>query len=325
MNKKILRNSISAFVIVVMVASVFALPIFSDNHKVHAASKAKITFNANNGKFTAKKYTKKKSYNKSITLGKKIGKLPNLKRTGYTFKGWYTKKTGGKKVTKKFVIKKNVKLYARWTPKNYNVTYDPQNYSGIFTKLMKFNSTHYTPSLEGYKFAGWYDSKGSKHEKHTVAKDIRLTGKWSASHPLSINLELMNQIGKGKTVIKSEVSGFDYEIDIDIPNCGPYTLQYYKNPDNTETIYYFKDDICRQIFTYTSVLFPNTKIEHDINDYIALYGKPTIHQGNLSKGWVEFKIASMRFIVTPLNDKVRTNSQISISNLSSTESFDLWD
>jgi uncharacterized repeat protein (TIGR02543 family) len=44
------------------------------------------------------------------------GKLPKPKRTGYIFKGWYTKKTGGKKVSAStlYRITKNLTLYAHW-------------------------------------------------------------------------------------------------------------------------------------------------------------------------------------------------------------------
>lgn len=60
-----------------------------------------------------------KSYGKAIKKGKKYGKLPNPTRTGYKFKGWYTKKSGGKKITKSSKVKssKNHTLYARWKKK----------------------------------------------------------------------------------------------------------------------------------------------------------------------------------------------------------------
>jgi uncharacterized repeat protein (TIGR02543 family) len=44
----------------------------------------------------------------------KLGKLATPKRTGYTFQGWYTAKSGGKKVTSATKATKNVTLYAHW-------------------------------------------------------------------------------------------------------------------------------------------------------------------------------------------------------------------
>jgi len=85
------------------------------NHSLFAQWKAasyKVKFNVNKGK-------KIKTKSKSVTYAKKFGKLPTPKRSGYTFKGWYTKKVGGKKVTKNSTVKitKATTLYAHWKKK----------------------------------------------------------------------------------------------------------------------------------------------------------------------------------------------------------------
>jgi uncharacterized repeat protein (TIGR02543 family) len=75
----------------------------------YAASKSvKIGFNANGGSVDKK--------SKKATYGKKIGKLPTPTRKGYYFKGWYTQKLGGKKITKSSTVKyrKAKTLYAHW-------------------------------------------------------------------------------------------------------------------------------------------------------------------------------------------------------------------
>jgi endo-1,4-beta-xylanase len=77
--------------------------------KYNEASKTiKVTFNANGGKKLSKK---------SITLksNTKIGKLPTVECKNYIFKGWYTKKSGGTKVTKSTKLKKSTTLYAHWS------------------------------------------------------------------------------------------------------------------------------------------------------------------------------------------------------------------
>lgn len=71
----------------------------------------KITYNVNGGtKLSAKKKTKQVSY------GAKYGTLVTPKRKGYTFTGWYTKKSGGTKITKTSTVKitKATTLYAHW-------------------------------------------------------------------------------------------------------------------------------------------------------------------------------------------------------------------
>lgn len=97
--------------------------------------KYKIKFNANKGKVSKK--------SKKVQAGKKYGSLPNPKRKNYKFKGWYTKKTGGKRVTKNTIIKnlKRHTLYAHWfgpkgtgktiTKAEYNRIKDDMSYSQV--------------------------------------------------------------------------------------------------------------------------------------------------------------------------------------------------
>jgi uncharacterized repeat protein (TIGR02543 family) len=75
----------------------------------------------------AKKYTVKLDANKGkvkpaslkVYREAKYGKLPTPTRKGYKFKGWYTKKSGGSKITAASTvkIKKTTKFYAHWTKK----------------------------------------------------------------------------------------------------------------------------------------------------------------------------------------------------------------
>ena len=67
-----------------------------------------VSFDANKGK-KVKKTLK-------IAKGDTYGKLPKTTREGYEFLGWYTKKTGGTKVTAKTVFqgKDDQVLYAHW-------------------------------------------------------------------------------------------------------------------------------------------------------------------------------------------------------------------
>jgi uncharacterized repeat protein (TIGR02543 family) len=54
---------------------------------------------------------------KKVTEGEAYGALPTPTRTGYSFEGWYTKKTGGTEVTSSSTVR-NVSretLYAHWT------------------------------------------------------------------------------------------------------------------------------------------------------------------------------------------------------------------
>jgi uncharacterized repeat protein (TIGR02543 family) len=90
-------------------------PATVTNHTtLHAQWKAKtytVKMNANGGKGLTKKQASKK-----VTYDKKYGKLATPKRAGWKFKGWYTKKKGGTKITAKSTVRitKNTTLYAQW-------------------------------------------------------------------------------------------------------------------------------------------------------------------------------------------------------------------
>ncbi len=186
------RNIISALIITVMIAGIFALPVLSGSYSVDAAAKkVKVTYSANGGKFTAKKYAKKKSYSKKITKGKKLGTLPKVKRTGYTLKGWYTKKSGGKKVSKKTKIKKSTRLYARWTANTYTVTFNANGGTvSPASKTVKYNGTYGTlpaPSNDYGIFLGWYNSGGAKitpANTYNIAGNSTLTAKWTTNYEI---------------------------------------------------------------------------------------------------------------------------------------------
>ena len=54
-------------------------------------------------------------YSAEFTVGSTYGNLPTPQRDGYTFKGWYTSKSGGAKITKNTVVlSSSTAVYARW-------------------------------------------------------------------------------------------------------------------------------------------------------------------------------------------------------------------
>ncbi|MDR1768895.1 MAG: InlB B-repeat-containing protein, partial [Propionibacteriaceae bacterium] len=77
-----------------------------------AGEKRKIKFYANGGKSLKPK-------TKTVVYGSKYGSLAKVKRSGYKFTGWYTKKKGGKRVKAAAIVKstKTLKLYAHWKKK----------------------------------------------------------------------------------------------------------------------------------------------------------------------------------------------------------------
>ena len=120
-NKKSIKVLFAILLSSVMMFSIVATSSFAtntdttdNNQKVITKAKAatcKVTLNANGGKIGSKK-TKVSNVKKGSKIGKQ---LVTPKRSGYTFNGWYTKKTGGKKITKTTKVSKKVTYYAQWT------------------------------------------------------------------------------------------------------------------------------------------------------------------------------------------------------------------
>ena len=105
------RNKlISVFIIAIIAILMLSVALGSVQAVDAAPKKVKITWNANGGKIGT-------ANTKATTVikGKKIGKLPKTPtKVGYTFKGWYTKKSGGTKITKATKVKKKVTYHAQW-------------------------------------------------------------------------------------------------------------------------------------------------------------------------------------------------------------------
>lgn len=116
---------------------------------------------------------------KSVTLPKNaaLGKhMPS--RYGYVFKGWYTKKSGGTKVTSKTKITKSRTLYAHWKADMVKVKFDANG--GHFTSGSKTRTKQVGKAIgtlpkvskKGYRCIGWYpyDKKGGYWSSYRLSK-----------------------------------------------------------------------------------------------------------------------------------------------------------
>ncbi|MDR0817195.1 MAG: helix-hairpin-helix domain-containing protein [Clostridiales Family XIII bacterium] len=76
--------------------------------KITLPKPVKIKFNGNGGTVS--------SADKTVFKGLKFGTLPTAKRSGYTFKGWFTTKKGGSCITSDTVVKltRTKTYYAHW-------------------------------------------------------------------------------------------------------------------------------------------------------------------------------------------------------------------
>lgn len=115
-----------------------------------AITKYTVTLNTNGGKAL-------KNNKLQVEYGQTFGKLPKPKRKGYIFKGWYTKKSKGTKITSKSKMKykKNMTLYAHWNKS---------------AKIVKCKIVHFRKGPGVSKKVLGYIKKGKKVE---ILKKVR--------------------------------------------------------------------------------------------------------------------------------------------------------
>lgn len=141
---------------------------YPSNHTLFARWKGKeykISFQVNGGKGNIK--------SKKVVYGSTYGGLTNPKRQGYEFKGWYTAKKGGKKVTSrsKVSLTKNQTFWARWK----KVSVD--RVSSV--KLTNPSSKILSIKIKGVKGADGYqidyalNSAMTKSKKKVVSSDTK--------------------------------------------------------------------------------------------------------------------------------------------------------
>jgi len=95
-----------------------------------------------------------------VAKGKAVGALPVPTREGYSFTGWYTKKSGGTKITTKTKVTKDVAYYAHWTAKKYKVSAAVSakaagSVSGAGAKTYGSKVTLKATPKKGYVFVKW--------------------------------------------------------------------------------------------------------------------------------------------------------------------------
>ena len=139
-----------------------------------------------------------------------LGTLPTATRTGYTFKGWSTSKTGTVNVNTTTKVTADVTYYAVWTINSYTWTFDANGGTGDTTKTLNYNATLSTlptasrasTAANNYTFAGWFDTDASTGGTQ-LTTSTKCTGNktWYARWTASIRqYKLTVTAGTGGTV-----------------------------------------------------------------------------------------------------------------------------
>lgn len=116
-----------------------------------------VKFNDNKGTALSK--------SKTVTYNQKYGTLPKASRKGYSFSGWYTKKSGGTKVTasKLYKQKGNQTLYAHWKKVTVKKA-ELKSLNKLSGKKLKVTAKT-TTGAKGYQVVIATNSKFSKNKK----------------------------------------------------------------------------------------------------------------------------------------------------------------
>ena len=125
--------------------------------------------------------------NRIITKNTEYGELPQISRTGYTFKGWFTEREDGIEIksTDIFDGNSNITLYAHWEINRYTVIFNSVNGTSIDSQEVNYNEKVTRPSnptKEGYTFKEW-QLNGNLYDFDTLVTDnITLTAVYTINH-----------------------------------------------------------------------------------------------------------------------------------------------
>ena len=115
-----------------------------------------VTFDANGGSVD--------TASRTVENGAAVGELPTPTLSGWTFGGWWTKASGGTKVSESTIVSANVTYYAHWTKGSFALALKPNNtkygsVSGGGNYEAGATATLKAKAKSGYMFAGWFTDK----------------------------------------------------------------------------------------------------------------------------------------------------------------------
>lgn len=163
----------------------------------------------------------------TIEHGKTIdtGKLTIPTVEGYTFDGWYADEAHNTKFDFTKPIKRNTTVYAKWTAKDYEVSFITEHGKTPTSQNVKYNGTATNPgelSAEGYTFIGWYTDHTCTTEfkfSTPITGDTKVYAKWEKNAPVLPDTYALNVSG-----------AFVYVDGVDVTaSAGDTTLQLEKD------------------------------------------------------------------------------------------------
>lgn len=179
-------------------------------------NKLEATFNPDNGDPTVTKFIDNDKNSKFKEL------VPEPTKENYTFAGWYN---GNKKFDFTTVPTGDVTLTAKWTAKDYEVSFITEHSDAPDSQNVPYNKTATNPgelTAEGYTFIGWYADEAHKTKfdfSTPITGDTKVYAKWEKNAPVLPDTYALNVSG-----------AFVYVDGVDVTaSAGDTSLQLEKN------------------------------------------------------------------------------------------------
>lgn len=124
-----------------------------------------------------------------------------LTEDGYTFIGWYTDDTYDTEFDFTQPITSNTTVYAKWTAKDYEVSFITEHGNAPDSQNVPYNKTATDPgelTAEGYTFIGWYTDHTCTIEfdfRTPITGDTKVYAKWEKNAPVLPDTYALNVSG----------------------------------------------------------------------------------------------------------------------------------
>lgn len=155
-------------------------------------------------KYTVKFVSEHGSFeDQTIEHGKPIGtgKLTIPEVDGYTFDGWYADENRTIEFDFTKPIKHNTTVYAKWTAKDYEVSFVTEHGKTPTSQNVPYNEPAKDPgklSEDGYTFIGWYADEAHKTKfdfSTPITGDTKVYAKWEKNAPVLPDTYALNVSG----------------------------------------------------------------------------------------------------------------------------------
>ncbi|MBS4219173.1 InlB B-repeat-containing protein [Bacillus sp. FJAT-49711] len=197
-----------------------------------------------------------------VNYEEKATKPVDPTKKGYTFAGWYSDALFKNLYDFQTNIISDVKLYAKWTINEYNVSYESNGGSTASSEKVNYEekaTKPADPTRKGYTFSGWYSDElfTRPYDFQTkIVSDVTLYAKWT------INEYKVSYESNGGSTVSSEKVNYDEKAT--------------KPANPTKTGYTFAG-------WYSDALFKNLyDFQTNIVSDVTLYAKWTINEYNIS-------------------------------------------